>query len=603
MNRYRKALYATIAVVVALLVAFCGVAAVVYSATGRISTKGARYPEPRIGELVWPTIGYPALVTPGRTVELELDLASGSTAGTPQPRRVREWGASIKPTRKELSGLDYTLRVTGAHLGATGRWPRGSRGGRSREVWHLTAEVPQGAMPELYDLTVYANVAGRAVLDHQPHSVAVMEDDDDSFTFVTLADIHVHRRGVSTVYEELTDKGIGPGGRPVYLEKAIEQVNLIRPDFVIILGDNIRAQHGPGDYQYEFKRFMSALGRLEVPAFLLPGNHDQYVNEVDGSRVWEENIGPLYYSFDIGGCHVVALNTYEWPWEDRVVMRKFGMFTYPRKWQGRVQEQEEGAAYPAEGHQLNWLKNELAYQQDSKLRFVALHHDPFTPGGRGEAYDSELFAGVFYLGGGGEGRGALKEVAARYKVDMVLGGHLHSDHVGRAPWRRRRGWTIYASQTAVSFDQGGKQDHYPGYRLVRVEDGRLAGFGYIDETSSMPFYDGSVPRGTTDIDRLDVPALSAVATRSMGAITWNGWAVTSFLGVPVRLRGLIRVVDWKARAGPIENGTIYRSVDIPGGRSLVYVESEIPEGTPSTNSAKRGVPSKLVVKVRMPTSR
>jgi len=328
------------------------------------------------------------------------------------------------------------------------------------------------------------------VAGYQRNSVSIREE-RDSFTFVSLADIHVHRKGVSGLLSAQTDKGIEGEATPVFFENAIDQVNIIRPDFVVMLGDFVRAQNSPGDYQVEFENFYSSLERLQVPAFAVPGNHDLYVNEVDGATVWEENLGPLYYSFDVGEAHFTCVNSYQWHFADRIIMEKLGgLVAYPRKWQGQVlsaADESEPATYSG---QLAWVRDDLEANREAGPKFILLHHSPYTPDGEGWAYQDETFAGVFDLGGGGSGRTALLELASRNEVDMVLAGHLHRDDLGAAPWGSSRGETVYSTQTCVYFDEGGVQEKYPGYRLFNVEGGRVEGYAYVDERHSYPFYDG-----------------------------------------------------------------------------------------------------------------
>ena len=601
LRKLRRAAYILGIVVLILLVAYGALAWCIYSSSGSFPTAGAEYPAPRIGELIWPTVGYPAMVTPGGLMEIEVDLRDVAGEGV-QAEDVSGWRAVMKPSRKELTGLAYTLTPTGARRAASDRWPEGTRFGKPDVVWHASFRVPAEVVPELYDLHLEVEASGRLVSDSQPHAVSVTADDDDSFTFVSLADIHVHRRDISGWMQPQTDKGISPEGRPVYFENAIEQVNLIRPDFVVLLGDFVRAQHEPGDYQVEFEEFYRALEGFDVPVFAVPGNHDVYVNEVDGARVWEENLGPLYYSFDVGGCHFTAVDTCQWPAGDRTVMRKLGTFVYPRKWQGQVLDAgDEGDPSTYEG-QLAWMREDLAANRDSPLKFMLLHHCPFTPDGEGIAYDNDRFAGVFSLGGNGKGREALKELASTYDVDMVLSGHLHHDNVGTAPWADGGGETVYANQTCVYYDEGGTQEKYPGYRLFTVTDGVVDTFTYIDGVHSIPFYDGSILDGETDLDQLDRPALSARLVERAETATLQ-WEVESYLAIPMEVKGLIAVMPGDGgERHDARGGEIYQEVPVPGnpGRVVLYVKTEVEKGKPGIDALTPGTPALKGVTVFQP---
>ena len=543
---------------------------------------GGDYPPPHINELIWPTIGYPAMVVPGEVLEVEVDLWAGEES---RLEEVSGWKATVSPSRDELAGLAYELEPAGARLEASGRWPYRSEEGRSEAVWHASFRVPQEAVPELYDLHVEVDVGTEHISDTQPHAVAVTEDDDDDFTFITLSDIHVHERDNSAPLSTQTNKGISEDGDPLFLEEAIRQVNLIQPDFVLMLGDFVRGQRRPGELASENERFYGAMLELEVPAFLLPGNHDGYINEIDGERWYENNLGPLYYSFDIGGCHFACLDSYQWPEDDRLVMNKL-LYMEPRKWQGQVLDagaESDPATYTG---QLAWLDEDLAAHRDAPLMVMALHHDPYTPDGKGFSYIDVNYFGIYRAGGGGEGREALLDAASRYQVDAAFGGHLHNDDIGSVPWESGGGETLYSCQTCVYFDEGGESGHYPGYRLVEVEEGDIASFAYLDGVSSYPFYDGSVPGGTTDLDELNLPSLDAQVLQTMReGKPYIVVEVENNLACTMELAGIVVQAPASPMGGyVVEGGELYRSVEIPGrpGWVLLYLRTEASPGVPGT---------------------
>jgi 3',5'-cyclic AMP phosphodiesterase CpdA len=599
-------------IAIALVVIYSGIGIAVYSSTGRFPVKRTMYPPVRIQNLAWPTIGYPALVTGGSSLEVEFDFNQVGRGGGAQPEGPTGWQAVLRPSRSALRELSYDLKPLKSWMEISGRWPVGTSRGAPYRVWHAEFQLPADASPELYDLTVEASVGEKRFSDTQPHSVSVAEKLTGDFRFMTLSDIHVHRRNISGFFSEQTDKGITPEGRPVFFERAIEQVNLIRPDFVILLGDFVRAQRSPGDYQIEFENFYHALSLFEVPVFTVPGNHDQYINEVDGAVIWEESLGPLHYSFDVADCHFAAVNTTEWPRSDRVVMEKLNLFVYPRKWQGQVLDAQDEKKVSCYDGQLGWLRDDLAAHKNSKLRVMLMHHDPFVPDGEGQSFENERFAGVYTLGGDGKGKVALRELASTYNVAIVFTGHLHSDDLGRIKWKDGSGETVFANQTCVYYDEGGVQEAYPGYRLVEVEKGALKSFAYLDEYHSIPFYDGSVLNGETDLDNLDRPAVSAaefilagrpvtgheVPTGTGVVVTRAGWEVKNYLGIPMDLRGLVMEVPYSPNGYDTSAGEIYRVTQLQGSsRVLLYARIEIGKGIPGKSATRPGIPAQIEVTV------
>lgn len=590
MNRHLSRFLKVLGVIViVLVVAYSSIAVLLYSSVGRFPLRGMPPPEVRIEELSWPTIGYPSLASPGSELEVEFDFTSGRGAKG-QPASPASWEAVLTPSESQPAGPTYSLGAARAWMERSTRWPEGTARGGPSPVWHVSFELPEETALMLYDLTVRVEAGGRTYSDSEPHAVSVDERPADSFTFVTLADIHVHRLGISGSFNVQTDKGISPDGRPVFFERAIEQVNLLRPRFAVLLGDFVRAQRSAGDYQVEFDRFYRALSSFQVPVFLVPGNHDTYVNEVDGALVWEKSLGPLYYSFDVAGSHFTAVNSSDWPRTDRMVMEKLGLFVYPRKWQGQVREaagERDPRSYTG---QLAWLRDDLAAHSGSRMRVMLVHHDPYSPRGKARAFRNERFALAFTMGGGGEGAAALREMASRNRVSFVFSGHNHEDSVGEVEWRDGGGKTVYAGQTCVYYDEGGMDESYPGYRLVEVVEGRVRSFAYMDGRSSFPFYDGSSPGGLTDLDRLDRPALAAGRSDALA------WRVDSYLGQPVLLRGVMAVVPRSPAGYEATGGRVYRSIDLPGGTSsLVFVEASLPAGVPGVSATRPGTPASVEV--------
>jgi hypothetical protein len=547
----------------------------------RYPTDG-EYPTPRINELIWPTIGCPAMVVPGDDLVVEVDL----WAGDEERARMEEaagWRARLQPCREELAGLAFELQPVGARLGPSERWPNRSGEGHSEEVWKVSFRVPEEAPPELYDISLEADAGGERITDTQPHAVALVEEADEDFTFITLADIHVHERDNSALFKKQTDKGISAEGEPLFFEEAIAQVNLIRPDFVLMLGDFVRGQRRPGELLSECESFYQALLRLEVPAYLLPGNHDGYVNEIDGKIWYENNLGPLYYSFDLEGCHFTCLDTYQWPADDRVVMNKL-VYMEPRKWQGQVLGAgDEGDPATYDG-QLAWLEEDLAAHRDAPLKVMALHHDPYTPDGKGYSYADVVKFPIYLDTGGGAGKKALLDGASRHEVDAVFGGHQHRDRIGSVSWESGEGETIYSCQTCVYFGEGGTDENYPGYRLVEVEDGEITSLAYLDGISSYPFYDGSVPGGETDLDALEQPALWSETSQATGQGSWSARVeVGNYLEAGMDLAGIVVEAPQPPAGGyGVEGAELYRVVEIAGkpGHVLLYLRTGVSNGAP-----------------------
>lgn len=106
------------------------------------------------------------------------------------------------------------------------------------------------------------------------------------------------------------DKTSGGADKWHVLDTAIEEINLLRPDFAIMVGDLIpgHVSDRPA-WESEWAEFWSHMDAIEVPFFMLPGNHD--ISNLEMYHMWREDFGRTYYSFDYLDCHFIAINTEE----------------------------------------------------------------------------------------------------------------------------------------------------------------------------------------------------------------------------------------------------------------------------------------------------
>jgi predicted MPP superfamily phosphohydrolase len=126
----------------------------------------------------------------------------------------------------------------------------------------------------------------------------------DTFTFVHASDTHI-----SAASAARTDR-----------LRAL--VDSLRPAFVLVSGDLVRdaLRVGEAEATGYYQLFNEKVGAFPVPTYTVPGNHEIFGIETDKSKVSAEHPlfgramyrryrGPDYYSFNVGGVHVVALNS------------------------------------------------------------------------------------------------------------------------------------------------------------------------------------------------------------------------------------------------------------------------------------------------------
>jgi Calcineurin-like phosphoesterase len=131
------------------------------------------------------------------------------------------------------------------------------------------------------------------------------------------------------------------GHRPGVWMEGVRRVNLMRPDFVVSVGDLIEGYtEDVAEIETQWKEFLGFIDQLEMRFFFVPGNHD--LSNPTMHRIWREHFGREWYSFDYRGVHFVALSS-EDP-EDRIGPE-----------------------------QLAWLKTDLEAHRDARWTLFFLH--------------------------------------------------------------------------------------------------------------------------------------------------------------------------------------------------------------------------------------
>ena len=131
---------------------------------------------------------------------------------------------------------------------------------------------------------------------------------------------------------------------PIF-DRAVAEINLLQPDFVIMVGDMIQGTvRDTSILNRMWKEFNTHAEKLDVPLYVLPGNHD-ISNEVMYDY-WNQKIGLRYYSFVHNNSLFILLNTEEYK------KTKDGEF-------GR--------------EQLNFVRAELEANKDVNQTFIFFH--------------------------------------------------------------------------------------------------------------------------------------------------------------------------------------------------------------------------------------
>jgi hypothetical protein len=132
------------------------------------------------------------------------------------------------------------------------------------------------------------------------------------------------------------------GHRDGVFKQAIEKINLLRPEFVISVGDLIEGYTDDLEQvEREWTEFNSFLEPLLMKFFYVPGNHDIW--NAEARAEWERRFGPSYYHFVYGNVLFLCLNS------------------------------EDGAATQLGEEQLGFVKKTLGDHSNVKWTLVFLH--------------------------------------------------------------------------------------------------------------------------------------------------------------------------------------------------------------------------------------
>jgi len=373
---------------------------------------------PKIRAIASPLASQPSIIEDGSSLRVELDpqIVDAASLDSAEASLQPSFG-SARPT--------IDLRSTAVESdGASDLWP-------GRTVHVVTFAVPEFDalfVEDLYDLTVtYGTEA-----DTQHRAVKVIDSYPESPTFVILADPSVGdprpvQEGADDLVatgspDSLIEKTSKTVGNPMTedrwaaLNKAIDEINLLQPDFVLVAGDLTFLLY-PRPINLEYEDAYRILSRLRVPTYLSPGNHDLYdldyddldrPHTSDGKELWPLYFGPLYYSVDVGeDLHLVSLNTFDWGHAQREALDEGDEFS--TRAGGQIADEQFG-----------WLTRDLIDFRSHNSRGAIVtfaHHDPSWIQAR------HPWAGTNRL--------EMRDLLAEMDVGVHFAGHTHEDRVAR----------------------------------------------------------------------------------------------------------------------------------------------------------------------------
>ncbi len=159
--------------------------------------------------------------------------------------------------------------------------------------------------------------------------------------------------------------------------RIVEQVNYLRPDFVLSVGDYIEGYTSDSaKIEAEWDEYFDIVDDLTARYYMLPGNHDIWSDLSE--RIYRKRVGEPYYSFDKGEIHFVMIDV------------------------SRVQYGNELSS-----EQLGWIADDLQKNM-SKPYTIVLQHRP-----------------IWYETASKGVPDTLHSLFVQYGVDAVFTGHYH----------------------------------------------------------------------------------------------------------------------------------------------------------------------------------
>ena len=139
----------------------------------------------------------------------------------------------------------------------------------------------------------HAEIEHNIATEQKPWTSLDLNNDPNQFHFVIVTD----RTG---------------GARPGIFESAVDKINLLQPEFVMSVGDLIEGDKAnAAQVDAEWQEFKGIVGKLEMPFFHVPGNHDMKSNMM--VEEWRRRFGPIYYHFRYRDVLFLCLNTEDPP--------------------------------------------------------------------------------------------------------------------------------------------------------------------------------------------------------------------------------------------------------------------------------------------------
>ncbi len=298
------------------------------------------------------------------------------------------------------------------------------------------------------------------VFDHnisetvQPWTHNNFDNAEDKFTFALFSDLT-------------------GGERDGIYEVAVAQLNLLRPELIVNVGDLIAGgSDGPAEWNRQWDSFDERADRARAPVFYTGGNHD--LTGKMARDVWEERLGQRYYHFVYKHVLFLVLDTEDYTLERAVeieqirneavlIFKNEGEEAFSKTEYANLSERESGKISK---DQSDYFLKAIQENSDVRQTFIMMHKPAW------EAEDEVYFSAI--------------EQALANQSYSVFYGHTHVyNHMERLG----RDYINLATTGGSQFPEKGRSmDHVT---LVTVDNNgvdiaNVLLAGILDKTGKVP---------------------------------------------------------------------------------------------------------------------
>lgn len=182
----------------------------------------------------------------------------------------------------------------------------------------------------------------------------VKEEPNDDYVVVLMADAHLANRGSGSNNDmnQFRNQFVADVNSTIAEYKAAG-----KKIYGITLGDLTWDSYWY-DKNYKLPDVLKDFAKINVPIFHCMGNHDndiRAITDFETAAAWRINVGPTYYSFNLGKTHYVVLDDIEYVTDG-------------------AENKTETAVITQE--QMDWLRKDLATVTDKSTPLVVCMHIP-----------------------------------------------------------------------------------------------------------------------------------------------------------------------------------------------------------------------------------